>query len=90
MFIYENSVLIYGGLLFHKKLTITFLSCKKKASFGLGSEVKRNTSFDRAEVFIIVIFPIKERLRCCQIFNKFCIFFNCGFIIQANYFFRII
>ena len=55
--------LIFGGLLFYKKLTITFLSCKKKA-FGLGSEVKRNTSFDRVRVFIIVIFPIKERLRC--------------------------
>ena len=70
--------LIFGGLLFHKKSTISFLSCKKKASFGLGSEVKRNISFDRAKVFIIVIFPIKERLRCCQIFNKFCIFFHCG------------
>ena len=82
--------LIFGGLLFHKKSTISFLSCKKKASFGLGSEVKRNISFDRAKVFIIVIFPIKERLRCCQIFNKFLYLFPLWFIVQANYFFRII
>ena len=42
--------LILGGLFFHKKITITFFSWEKKASFGLGSEMERNTNFDKAKV----------------------------------------
>ena len=73
----NTSYLIFGGLLFQRKLII-FFSFWKKVSSGIGKTVNRKTSLEIPKDFSIFILHNKDKPRLCQLLRIDSILFSWG------------